>query len=729
MKKAITFLPIVLITVYLCCINISKAQTWGNNDDRLTPLSHNAVNGNFLQSPFTHVIIEDNVMFFTDQHGFNVYNVSDPSNPVKMGNTPVPGKTSNFTIAGNHAYVCVDFGIAIINIADTNSPQVIHVEFLDYRPYKIIIDEGHAFVAGNDGVRSYSLPNPDELVFLQNLYIQPGNILFAGIEKYGNYIFYVNQVNLHVVDVSNPASMIAGMNISLSPGGSCWGNLAIKDNYLLVVSTQRLRIFDLANPAEPSLVYNDLPASHTIYDIVVEDDYAIVNHNSNQRWTILDITDPANPVSLYENTSPMMYGIYSLGALKNNILHILDNRQENFDGYTMHLVDVSTPTAPLPISTIESEPGKTKGVSVFEKEGNKYALVAQNHTLGSGIGAGGLKIININDPANPQMISELELPNSTIAVEAGTGNYAFVVMATYQFPNWNLSVGLINISNINNPFLSNIQPIGNNNSLVYHNNLSYFEGKLYAVSRSHLRIFAEENGELIQLGNTTVYGQSGTGVYANNPGYVYVTAGNAGFLLYNVTNPASPFMVNFINTTGTCLDVHVYDDFAYVADNEGGLAIIDVSQDFAQPVSQVGSVGNAVSVRTNGETAYLGLDDGRIELFDVSNPQQPVSTGWYLTSGSRINNITIDNNEGLLHVANELEFLILDLEGVATVLPGDANCDGVVNVLDVIAIVNYFVGLEPDPFCFDNADVNGDGVINILDVIGTVEIFTRNFED
>ncbi len=56
-------------------------------------------------------------------------------------------------------------------------------------------------------------------------------------------------------------------------------------------------------------------------------------------------------------------------------------------------------------------------------------------------------------------------------------------------------------------------------------------------------------------------------------------------------------------------------------------------------------------------------------------------------------------------------------------LPGDSNCDGTVNVLDVITSVNYFVGLDPHPFCFENADVNGDGVINILDVIATVDIF------
>ncbi len=56
--------------------------------------------------------------------------------------------------------------------------------------------------------------------------------------------------------------------------------------------------------------------------------------------------------------------------------------------------------------------------------------------------------------------------------------------------------------------------------------------------------------------------------------------------------------------------------------------------------------------------------------------------------------------------------------------PGDANGDGIVNVLDIITTTAYFVGQNPEPFCFENADVNQDGVINILDVIGTVDIFT-----
>ncbi|HHN48032.1 MAG TPA: T9SS type A sorting domain-containing protein [Bacteroidales bacterium] len=55
-------------------------------------------------------------------------------------------------------------------------------------------------------------------------------------------------------------------------------------------------------------------------------------------------------------------------------------------------------------------------------------------------------------------------------------------------------------------------------------------------------------------------------------------------------------------------------------------------------------------------------------------------------------------------------------------LPGDSNCDGEINVLDAITTVNYIMGNNPEPFCWDNADVTQDGIINVLDIIGTVNI-------
>jgi len=56
------------------------------------------------------------------------------------------------------------------------------------------------------------------------------------------------------------------------------------------------------------------------------------------------------------------------------------------------------------------------------------------------------------------------------------------------------------------------------------------------------------------------------------------------------------------------------------------------------------------------------------------------------------------------------------------VLPGDSNCDGVVNINDLVHTVNYILGMSPIPFCFDNADFNGDGTVDTTDLVLTINL-------
>jgi hypothetical protein len=56
-----------------------------------------------------------------------------------------------------------------------------------------------------------------------------------------------------------------------------------------------------------------------------------------------------------------------------------------------------------------------------------------------------------------------------------------------------------------------------------------------------------------------------------------------------------------------------------------------------------------------------------------------------------------------------------------TAMPGDANGNGGVDVVDVMATVNYVLGMKPSPFVFDAADMNADKNIDVLDIIGIVQ--------
>jgi len=65
-------------------------------------------------------------------------------------------------------------------------------------------------------------------------------------------------------------------------------------------------------------------------------------------------------------------------------------------------------------------------------------------------------------------------------------------------------------------------------------------------------------------------------------------------------------------------------------------------------------------------------------------------------------------------------------QGLSSTMSGDTNCDGIVNILDVITLAAYISVNNPSPFCIENADINGDGIINILDVVELVQIIIQN---
>ena len=58
----------------------------------------------------------------------------------------------------------------------------------------------------------------------------------------------------------------------------------------------------------------------------------------------------------------------------------------------------------------------------------------------------------------------------------------------------------------------------------------------------------------------------------------------------------------------------------------------------------------------------------------------------------------------------------------ASIISGDANGDGLVNVTDIVATVNFIMEKPSDGFNKEAADLNGDGVVNVTDIVMMVSI-------
>ena len=130
----------------------------------------------------------------------------------------------------------------------------------------------------------------------------------------------------------------------------------------------------------------------------------------------------------------------------------------------------------------------------------------------------------------------------------------------------------------------------------------------------------------------------------------YVADFFAGLRVIDVSNPAAPVEVGFLDTGGLWFDVAVVDGMAYIAGG-AGLHVIDVSNP-ASPV-EVGVLdtpGRAKGLAVVGDVAYIA-DDTALRVIDVSNPAAPVELGSVDTPAFATSVSVVD---GLAYVATSL---------------------------------------------------------------------------
>ena len=59
----------------------------------------------------------------------------------------------------------------------------------------------------------------------------------------------------------------------------------------------------------------------------------------------------------------------------------------------------------------------------------------------------------------------------------------------------------------------------------------------------------------------------------------------------------------------------------------------------------------------------------------------------------------------------------MSITEASTVMIGDVNGDGEVNVSDVVALANFAMGETTEGFNKEAADLNNDGEVNVSDVV------------
>ena len=86
-------------------------------------------------------------------------------------------------------------------------------------------------------------------------------------------------------------------------------------------------------------------------------------------------------------------------------------------------------------------------------------------------------------------------------------------------------------------------------------------------------------------------------------------------------NPEPPI---YVSTLGVSKGIYVEGNYAFVADGDEGLAIIDISNPNTPVyVTSVNTTGDSRNLIVEGDYVYLADYDQGLQIFDISDPQNP----------------------------------------------------------------------------------------------------------
>ena len=415
--------------------------------------------------------------------------------------------------------------------------------------------------------------------------------------------------------------------------------------------------------------------------VFVSGQYAYIASNGDCGMSIIDISDPANPVEVGYLQDDSRGGNGTYMSLPYNIFVRGDYAYfPSWAEDALTIIDVSDPANPTEVGFIRDyrQPGGTAerldGASFVEVAGN-YAYVTTDKDWG-------LTIINISDPTNPFEVGHIQDEEKGGTAEGMRIMAPVFVSGEYAYVG-SLADDAISIIDISDP--SNPVQVG-----VIYDDESPQEG-------------ITPNARCIDLP---------VGIYVSGD-YAYIGSRHDSALsILDISDPANPIEVGCIQ------------DDDPVADND----------DTDYPDGEAHALYMANEVWVVGDYAFVASYEGALSMIDVSDPTNPVEVD-YIKDDSQGGTAIALQRANRLHIQGRYAYVtgyydhslsIIELPiGLPTPtptptpapLPGDANGDGVINAADITKIERIILELDPKT---PGADANGDGEVDAAD-IGVIE--------
>ena len=601
----------------------------------------------------------------------------DSSNTSFKGNYPF---SYSYALAmspeGDLVFVGSGGGIYVTDVSDPQSPVILSEvrtrSLVDQCAYDPATKRLYV-CAYFSGIEIWDLTNLSNPVRMSRFPTEP--YPRSGIAYIGNYLFFTSNYSIWSLDISDPYNPTVADELLI--GNNLIVQMYLKGNTAYIVtSSQGLKLVNLTNPLDLQLLASYGFLSGNEIDIVGEYLYAV---STSGAMTILNITD-----SLLITYA----GGLSLGGYPTDI-KVFNSKayiaKVSTDG-GVQIVDVTTPATPVSISLYSGDFEFISGMGdyVYLSRNSTFSILdvsdssSVQHVSGfdfpgfvndvsvSGsyayTGSNGFRVLDVSDSTHPVEIGYADIDGVLVEV---AGN-SVVVYSPYSMTA-NNTFYTVDVSDPTNPVsLDSYTCPAMTWDLVVKDNLVFI-----ACWWDGVRIFnISDPTNIIQLSRVMGWQSGGVpGVewcYAQaidvEGNYLYIVdyqpfsnEDTYGLYIIDITNPSAPFLLNrFQNITSNPRDVSVENGIAYIADGNGGVEVVDVSDPLNPSViGFVDLIDGSTGIKVDGDYAYVSeYILGGLQVVDVSNPANPTLAGWYQPTG--VFALGVESFNGFVYVSDGL---------------------------------------------------------------------------
>lgn len=456
---------------------------------------------------------------------------------------------------------------------------------------KVDVVGDYCYCAANGSLKILSLADPQNPILV-------GEIPTAGqarfIEVIDNYAYVLYPSGLMVIDVTdveNPQLITEFTEIAGAMEMVRNGNIAVVSDL-----TDELKILDIGNPHNPAIIGSIDSIAYSVRNMYLEGHILYTEGYNNA--TIISIANPAIP------TIVGYIGSSSPGTIKgyNGYLYL------NYGEGGIKIYSIYNPASPYFVGEI---PDNYTMITFYGNYGYfKRRYVYSNRQIA---------ILDISSPSNPVMAGSYTTSYEPVNQLYAENGYLFTFDDT---SNWENTIYISDLSSPASPVeISSYASHGGYISDVY-----VFDNYAYVIGPQLFIVDVTDESNPAVMGRTDTRFPGGR--IDNFDSYIYIVGESIyGMPIYNISNPNSPQLVTTFNTPepSTFRDLQVVDNLIYVAGGDQGLLVLDIS-DPASPelIERVGLSASELfvsSICVSGEYCYATFCGSGLKIFDISDPQ------------------------------------------------------------------------------------------------------------